>query len=537
METGRRLSDLRVNPFTTNFNYFDQYLANHREHQIEALIAAHGADKGQIVSPCGTGKTRIQISLHVQEMIDLTKDSKCGIFVIASHRLSLNRQLLGQLVEVAVNCGLPFDVLYLGSYKCDLVKYYAKYLGLGYTPKVSSHLATTISAEIEQFVAAAKANNRHVIIASTYDSFARLKNIGPINLVTFDEAHNTLQDDFSANISVVKPQLMKEYYFTATRKVTAKGIVGGMDNENFYGKVLYDIIPKLMISRGEIVFPRLHIVKGSKDQTTNTSNTGILVKNTIEAFFNHRGYVKDDSISPNDIGAKLLVGCNSIEEMLRIYNDVEIRALAQKNVHVFAISSDGCYVNWNKCSKEEFFTKLGDEILTDPEDALIFNVDMLTEGIDLPGITGVMPYRNLGQTKLIQLIGRALRLHKIDRKRIYSGELEAGDYKNYVKPYGHFIVPENLSTINDYPEMIKTANLFYSEYGTRAEELVIQDKYVPMKAETLDSMIPYSFKDGKDYDLEHECSSLINEINLSNFTAHMKTLTPTQQAEYIRNLK
>jgi hypothetical protein len=529
VNANRSLSSYKVPPYQQNFAYFDQWQESHRQHQVEAIIAGTSACKGQIISPCGTGKTRIQIHLHIEEMIELSKQGKSGAFCIASHRLSLNRQLLAQLVKVAVHCGLPFDVLYLGSYRCDLPQYYIDYLKLGYTPEVSRHLATTESALIEKFISEARQLNRNVIIASTYDSFDRLKKIGMIDLITFDEAHNTTQDDFTANILTVKPFLLKEYYFTATRKVS--GEEGGMNNEDFYGSILFDAFPYRMIAEGEIVSPRMHIVSGVDDQTTNTSNTNILVKNTIEAYFKHRDKIKEVSSDPNQLGAKLLVGCNSISEMERLYHEPDIQALLLDNIKVFAISSNGCYDNKGKCNKEEFFNQLND--LSDAEDALIFNVDMLTEGIDLPSITGVMPFRNLGRVKLIQMVGRALRLHQLDRKKLYGGDIIPCNYKDYVKPYGWLVIPAHLSTIDHYPEMIKLAEAFYSEYRTQAEEFVIQEKFVPIKPLTLDSMIPPVFKDGKEYDLKHEFHSLIDEINLIHFREDMASLNSFRQIEYL----
>jgi superfamily II DNA or RNA helicase len=142
---------------------------------------------------------------------------------------------------------------------------------------------------------------------------------------------------------------------------------------------------------------------------------------------------------------------------------------------------------------------------------------MLTEGMDLPSITGVMPLRNLGLTKLIQLIGRALRLHKNDRVNLYSGSIMPGDYKKYVKPYGYLVVPKHLSSIDEYDKMIDTAKIFYSIYRTKAEELVIQEKFISHKPSTLNSVIPFNSKNVKDYVLDHTEINLVNEINLNNF--------------------
>lgn len=531
METRRRLSDYKIPYYTKNFGYFDRYLSNHRPHQIEAFWKALESNKGQIISPCGTGKTRIQASIHVQEMIRLNQNYDCGIFVIASHRLSLNRQLLNQVVDVAVNCGLPFDVLYVGSFKCDLNKYYTKYHHLGYGPRVSRHLASTNPKAIENFIQRARDEFRNVIVASTYDSFVCLKNIGLINITTYDEAHNTTQNDFKKNILEVKPNIMAEYYFTATRKIA--GVDGGMNDKDFYGDILYDACPRLMLAAGEIVCPRLHRIKSQEGETTNATNTDMLIKNTIEAYRRHRQYVKRVSCDPDKIGAKLLIGCDGIVEMKRIYNDPTLKLFAS-TMQAFAISSEGSYVNWEPCTKEEFFTKLND--LSDTEDAIIFNVDMLTEGIDLPSITGVMPLRNLGQTKLIQLIGRALRLHKLDRDNLYNTQLSPCDYTNYVKPYGYLVIPEHLASIDHYGEMIKIAGLFYSEYGTKAEQLLIDEKFIDHQPNELKSMIPFNFDSGKNYDLEHSESDLIDEINLHRLKEDLANLNDAEKEEYIRGI-
>ena len=59
--------------------------------------------------------------------------------------------------------------------------------------------------------------------------------------------------------------------------------------------------------------------------------------------------------------------------------------------------------------------------LEDNEDAILFHYDILTEGIDLPAITGVLPLRDLPLIKLIQNVGRSVRLLKEDRENLYSG--------------------------------------------------------------------------------------------------------------------
>jgi len=50
--------------------------------------------------------------------------------------------------------------------------------------------------------------------------------------------------------------------------------------------------------------------------------------------------------------------------------------------------------------------------LRDCDNALIFHYDILSEGIDVDGITGVVLLRNMQHAKLLQTIGRAVRVYK-----------------------------------------------------------------------------------------------------------------------------
>ena len=151
--------------------------------------------------------------------------------LIASHRLALNRQLCDELTEVMIRCGLSFDVPCIGLDRLDTRKYYAKYVKEGYTPNTSRQLGLLNQKEIEDFVAKARQLGRHVLVVSTYNSIDRLQNVGSIDRITDDEAHNTVREDFTHNIQQVKLNVAREYFFTATRKVIAEH--GGMNMSIF----------------------------------------------------------------------------------------------------------------------------------------------------------------------------------------------------------------------------------------------------------------------------------------------------------------
>jgi superfamily II DNA or RNA helicase len=515
--------------YSTNFEYFEQYKANHRLHQKEALEAIKTSNIGQVLSPCGTGKTRIQISVHIQDMINKSSNNEYGVYLIASHRLTLNVQLFDQLIDVCVNTGLPFNILFVGSYHCDFSKYYEKYMRLGFTKETCNCLATTDRKEIDNFISQSK--DRHVIIVSTYHSFDQLKNIPKIDICTYDEAHNTIERDFKQNILQVKPNIKREYFFTATRKI--HGEDDGMNDKTFYGEVLYDAFPNLMLRSGEICCPKIHIIdsENNKDETSIV-DIHMLIKNIIEGFEKHREFIKEKSMEPDKINPTMLISCSGIKEMMNIYNHNEFKSYIEKNnIKALAISSDGCWFNYESCSKQSFLKNLN--AIKDTEEAIIFNVDMLTEGIDLPSITGVMPLRNMSNTKLIQLLGRCLRLHREDRQNLYAELIDPCKYFLYIKPYGWLIIPRHLATLTEYKTMLDTVKLVINEYESLAEEIVVQEQFIDPNYQELDSIIEYPLNGKKDFNLKHESMDIISDINIEKFR---DALLKNGKIQYLTNM-
>ena len=513
-------------------NHFLNFFYGNRNHQKEAWYAASNNVIGQILSPCGTGKTRIQACVIAGEMIKKQLDNKRSVSVIASHRLALNRQLAEQILELVIKCHLPIDVLFVGSDRINFNRLYTKYNNIGYTPFTSRHLYSLSKNEIANFVQVAKEKNRHVFIISTYHSFDCLENIEEIDIATFDEAHTIASNNsFKENISKIFNKINKKFFFTATRKV--EGESGGMNDKSFFGDIIYDADPSQMIIAGEIVSPKLHTIGVLGRRKTGIENTEMLIKNTLEAFTEHRKHIKKNSSAPDLIGAKLLVSCVGISEMNSIATNKNLLDwAASNNISILSISSDGQNINGEDCGKSQLFDKMNS--LKDNEDAIILNVDMLTEGIDLPSITGVMPLRDLGPIKLIQLLGRCLRLFSYDRAKLYNKEMDSKDLAKFVKPHGYLIIPKHLTTIEDYDRMVEIAKNIYEEYKTPVEEFVIQEKYNRLENEHLNSMIPFQKSSGHQAELVHEEADLISSVYLKKREEDLaKILLSQDRIEYL----
>lgn len=78
----------------------------------------------------------------------------------------------------------------------------------------------------------------------------------------------------------------------------------------------------------------------------------------------------------------------------------------------------------------------------DEQDAILLHIDILSEGINLPSITGVLTFREMNLIKLLQTIGRAARLLGVDRKRLYKGEIKPMEWDKMVKPRCFVIFPQ-----------------------------------------------------------------------------------------------
>lgn len=465
--------------YKEDFEAFKLYCDKHRQHQKGAIKAIEGQRIGQVTIPTGTGKTRIQVSVHVADMIAKSKIGETGVYVISAHRLALCSQLLEDLIEVSVMSGLKFDLLYIGSERFNDDKVHFHYKSKGFTKYVANTTNTTSKFEVEKAAKIAKESNRHLLVVSTYHSFDKLETIPEIDICTYDEAHITLQDNFTDNISAIKPKIKREFFFTATRKVYGEDL--GMNNTEFFGEVLYEKPPKEMVEKGEIVPPRIHSIRlsGVKSEDIDSYENSSMMRRVItEGFMTHRSVIKDLSKDPKNLGAKLLVTFRGSKDMFELHDDPVFQAWClEQNVKVFLVSSErGNFFNFQETRRSKIIDLMGD--MEDKEDAILLHIDILTEGIDLPAITGVLPFRDLSKSKLLQNIGRGARLLKEDRKKLYSGKIKPMDYKKMIKPYCWVLLSEDLFV--EYEQIKRIERILYdivNEYDVPVEELFIGDNF------------------------------------------------------------
>ena len=256
--------------------------------------------------------------------------------------------------------------------------------------------------------------------------------------------------EFKNNFNLV--QSKKTFFFTATPKDIADLEEGEesdlflMNNEKFFGKRIGPTF-KESVDGGYIVQPIIHWAKPSNydpiKKFGSIENYTLFVK---ETFLEHEKWLKSISCNPKIISAKMLVKCPSVDIMWainrRLVVDEEL-----KDVHIFAGASrnDGGLNhqhNGNTVENRDAFLK-GIKDMKSYEKSIILHFDILSEGINVPGITGVFfaVEKLPTKTKILQNTGRSTRLFDEDRKNLKTNSISTTDHSNWVKPYCAVILP------------------------------------------------------------------------------------------------
>ena len=172
----------------------------------------------------------------------------------------------------------------------------------------------------------------------------------------------------------------------------------------------------------------------------------------------------------------MLVSVKGIGDIQRFFDSREYEGLKRIGYRVYAVASDekiGNNINGEKVSRSEFLKQMKADGKDPSKKMLILHYDILAEGIDVPGITAIMPLRTLGKAKFLQTFGRAARLDIDDRKMMESGKIGANDLDKMIKPYSWVIVPTIIHEDADSKEHIGTLIEELRNYGFKPSEDIL----------------------------------------------------------------
>lgn len=455
------------------------------QHQRVCVEMAKASTLGHFCYPTGTGKTIAEARIF----IDHIGEGGFGVYTILAPRIMLAAQLFEELYyEVVVGKQIKaiFFSLHSGK-RANMPKVMAKLAKKGiniddlddqddledYALLGKKLRQAGIDISAENFGSGTKVNDLlaaferardldvPLVICSTYHSShilgaEKLQEVGfHMDVMLADEGHNAVAAGFT---HIHDLPATKRFYFTATLKFTDGEL--GMNNVTKFGPLLDFLTSREAVARALILRPRLHII------TMEAPVDGALevdadCKAIVSGF-------KEHGTVCGKIGAKMLVaarGARHIREIREHSKSFSELRGEHPNLHVFEITSaHGPFVNGlqlidgQKITREEFLFRL--QALKDEDEAIILHYDILSEGIDVPGITGIMPLRGLGLSKFLQTFGRAARLHPDDRARLADKLMGPDDLDDFTKPYAWVILPD------------------YGQYGGEIRSSIV-DTYIP----------------------------------------------------------
>jgi len=410
--------------------------------EIDKFFRGNENNRGQIIIPTGGGKTRIEA-----EAINCSIDNGGIIHVIMAPRIALVNQILNDCWNRKER---EWDKLLVRSGADERLKFYTdEEYG------ESEAIATTEIGEIYNKINESLKIKKPLLIFSTYHSADKigeaLKRLGePANLSIGDEAHNMTTEGFN---DLLDPDIIPTYkwlFFTATRRIKGRR---GMDNVKRFGTIIYKIQPADLIKRGIIVPPRIHVMYYKGIHTQDGGEKAKYDVDFIKAAINKHL----DEFKPDEF--RLIIACKAVPYAHRIAEDLR-RLPELKDFFIATVSSNQDLMkeeitilgiqNFSTARKEIFDRFKRNKF------AILLHFNILSEGIDLPGTTAVMPLRDLQPISVVQFIGRALRLNKVDRLGLLRRTIRPGNPFGWEKPFGWVIFPDDKD----------------GEFGKQAKEII-----------------------------------------------------------------
>ena len=381
---------------------------NLRPHQQRAFDNMQSQDCGQIIIPTGGGKTYIMIADCDRQVSQTDRNYKT--FVIVAPRILLANQLSEEFESVIKSA----KIMHVHSGE-------------------THHFSTTNSHELSVYH-----NNTlgDKLIFTTYHSLHRVLD-SDINIdrIYFDEAHNGTGKRFFESIKVVASRNIKRYFFTATPRIarskTNVSAERGMNNFKIWGSILEQTPAQELLDSGTILPPKVISFETDRERTKQNAHEvdGDNLKDIIRSMDIH---------SP-----KILVSAPTTRIMWNMLTNTDTQEwIYREGYDIMHITSKhGAYINKKKVGREEFFKTLTDWGKDDNKKFVIFHYSILSEGINVPGLTHSVMLRNLPTIEMAQTIGRVIRVHNEDRKSVDSGAIAAGKFDLYQKSCGKIVVP------------------------------------------------------------------------------------------------
>jgi len=372
-----------------------------RPHQERAHSAMEHHSKGQVLMTTGGGKTPTMIFDAIREF----SNSIPQTIVVVAPRIMLAEQLSAEFLEHITNA----SVMHVHSGE-------------------THHYSTTNPSKIFAWNYHV---NGHKLIFTTYHSLIQIQRSGiDVNTIYFDEAHNSVQRHFFESTKHFSNHAQRCHFFTATPKHSAVASKPGMNDGSVYGQVICQVSAPELVNGGYILPPQVqvHSMSVHRDKEFAAERDCMTLLDTI---------LNEDNME------KVLVAAPNTKVLMRMLAETEFMTEVQSHGYdvMWITAKYGAFINNQKVGREVFFDTLTKWGKDSEKKFILLHYSILSEGINCPGLTSCVLMRNMDYIAMAQTIGRVIRLHTDDARRLSEGTLIPGQLKNYHKAYGFVHVP------------------------------------------------------------------------------------------------
>lgn len=379
-------------------------------HQQEMYNAMKENTSGILQAPTGSGKTYPQAAIIKDYVV------KGGsIVVVSSPRIGLSNQLSSVVESYLAGEEVPSNLyssllMHSGAgvelTDDDMSLEEIKALAL----RGSEIEATTFVERLYTLIDYTSNNNSTLVIFTTYHStekvFEAIERKGSqVDLHINDEAHYLTREDFNPILD--NTQANKRFFFTATPIVSVSNLGRGMNNSDKFGTQIYALETKKAIDLGLVVKPKALLIRSELNNLSQHDIDNEVGELVYEGFKNTR-------IEFDQLGAKMLVATRGALQIQNFINSEEYATLLEEGVEILTVHSNKDLLTYNGevITRQKFETlkdKLGQDVNVE---LIIVHYDILSEGIDIPGLLSVLILRELKLAKFLQTIGRVLRVYR-----------------------------------------------------------------------------------------------------------------------------
>ena len=366
------------------YSKFTKIYADSPSFSISGVSQGVNEMKGRFVYPTGAGKTAIQCTI----LKDMMEKGGNGVHIVLAPRIILVKQLMREYRN------------YLGRSRHIAVAFHSGKSNTNYDSVSWKEETTTEPTEIEAQISRACSSEwkKDLVIFCTYNSLPKLVDHGFVfDTMIADESQYCIRKKNFKNIWNAKAAV--KLFFTATER---HGI-GDRSNSNKYvfGEIIDQESVTSLIRSNRLVRPALHIVFGTRMEAGKDS----IVDEAKHIARYQRGQVH------SEMKTKTIFSCRKTDDVKAIVENLDSFREDMPDHDIFTIISDKEYearVN-GEIRRREVFLEMLREC---NKNAMIFHYDILSEGLDIDGITGCAIMREMGQSKITQTIGRSVRPYK-----------------------------------------------------------------------------------------------------------------------------